>query len=199
MGPRELGARLAVGKVNVELAANDAEFFGLNVHVDQSLAHGCGGFVPKESDDQLAGLNSLSMGEGVARDDLTHLGDGAKQDGGAESILAFDAGFYFVREGRQAALSGAKDYVATLEMRFDFAELNTHTKRAEVTHFDFVMAADVDATQQANKNRHGGSITREGAKVAGLEDGLAYSHNSSTSILKDGQVWGAPAGARGDV
>ena len=71
-------------------------------------------------------------------------------------------------------------------MRFDLAEFQALAKHTEIVHFDFMVAADVDATQQANEYRHAVSIALMVPMWLGGCAGRTYANEFATSILEDG-------------
>ena len=94
--PGESRAGLAIGKVNVEMAADDVKFFGSDIHREERFAHRWGGLVFEKCNGELGGLNSLSLGKRIARDNFTHFRDSAQQDFRTETEFALDSGFNFV-------------------------------------------------------------------------------------------------------
>jgi len=158
--PGEFGTRLTVGKVDVELAADDMKFFGRDVHLQESLARRHSQLVLEENDGEFTGVDSLSLGEGIARDYLSHFWNGAEKNFRAKSALAADGSLNLASESAQIAFLGTEDYVATLQVRVNAGEFQASAECTEVVHPDFVMPADVDAAKHADENRHGTSIAR---------------------------------------
>ena len=52
------------------------------------------------------------------------------------------------------SLGGRKNDIAALQVAFDIAETQRLVKLPQFRHFDFLLPADIDATQQGNKGIH---------------------------------------------
>lgn len=146
------------------MTADDVKFLGSDIHLEERLARGSIRFLFQKNDGEFTRFNSLSFCKRISRDDFAHLGDGMEEDAWAEPTLAIDARLQFVGENGGVALAGMKEDVAALQVRFDAGQLQAFAKRTKVVHFDFVVAADIHATQQANQDGHGESITRVGSQ-----------------------------------
>ena len=142
----------------------------------------------QKNDNEFTGLNSFPLRERIFRYDLAHFRNGAQQDFRPKAMLTFDARFDFVGELWQGRFIRTKNHISALKMRLRISKLQARAERTEIVHLDLVVAADVDAPQQANENWHSGSIARGKAKVAGTMISGNNAHISVASILKDDEI-----------
>ena len=132
----------------------------------------------QKNDNEFTGLNSFPLRERIFRYDLAHFRNGAQQDFRPKAMLTFDARFDFVGELWQASFIGTKNHISALKMRLRISKLQVRAERTKIVHPDLVVAADVDAPQQANENWHSGSIARGKTKVAGS---MIYGNSTNNS------------------
>ena len=155
IGPIELGFAGTDREVNVEFPANQMEFFRIGL----DLRKGDGGFarrlVCEKGDEKFAGFDAGTFGKWIPGNYAAEIGGSAEDYGRVKAEFALDGGFEFLGKLREIRFVRLEDDVAALDVSLGIAKLERDAKGAEGVHFDFVVAADVDAAEQADDGGHG--------------------------------------------
>ena len=134
--------------------ALDVEFLGSNVHGKELFARLCAGLGSEESHDEPARIETGALGEGIACNGGAKFRYGSQQNLGTKAALPLNRGLDEFRKLRRVSFRGAEDYVAALQVRLRMLEFQREVEVAEGFHFDFVVAADVDAAKHGNEDGH---------------------------------------------
>jgi len=152
----EARARHAVGEIDVQLAAIQVDFLGSDFELEKAFASFIGWQSAQEPHPKFVRFYAATLGEGIASDDVAEFRKGSHNYVRAEAGFAFDAVLDLRGDSGEIAFAGAEGDIATLEESLDILEIERFADAAEDVHFDFVVATNVDAAQQADDDRHNG-------------------------------------------
>src|SRR5271157_5504430 len=132
-----------------------AEFFRTDVDRRQTRASLCIRGFRQKADNEFAGIESLAIGERIARHHVAHFGEGAKNYSGTKAVTLLNTVFNAFGELVEIALRGAKHNVAALDVGLRPSQLKRKADFTQRLHADFVAPAYIDAAKQANDHSHG--------------------------------------------
>jgi len=119
--------------------------------------HGPGrGSLAQEHEDETRRIAPGHIGKRVARDDAGPLGRGAHVPVGLQPHALRHFGFEQALQRRGRPGGAPEHHVAALEQRPHVREPEALEQRAQVGHRDPVVAADIDAADEADEGHRGG-------------------------------------------
>jgi hypothetical protein len=132
------------------------ELFRIALYLEEIRAGRRAGFARKEDDEDFAGIEVAAGGEGGVGDDVAEFGDGAEEDVRTKTEFSVDGILDAFGEESEIFVLSVEDDVATLDEGLGIFESEGEVEGAKGVHFDFVVAADVDATKHGDNDGHGG-------------------------------------------
>jgi hypothetical protein len=155
IGPIKSGFASADGEVDVELATDKMQLFGIDFELEKGIGGFARGLVREEGDQKFAGFDAGTSGKGILGNYATEIGGSAEDHRRAKPELALDGGLDCFGKLRKILLLGLENDIAALDVGLRASEFERGTEGAEGVHFDLVVAANIDATEQADDRGHG--------------------------------------------